>query len=113
MRPDYHTRRKSESTHLSGSFVQSSAMGRNQYTHQTDALQAKFSQQVLYDTIRMFRGNQDQKIGQCLQQGPTRIKEMKNQKVVADMDLMNKLQCYKKNLGDFFQHKKISMVTEQ
>ena len=71
-----------------------------------------FDQHVLYDTMKMYKGAQDQRINSLLDNGKSQLGQIKNKKVDPNVTLTEQLSAYRQKMNPFYRTKNINVVTE-
>ena len=72
-----------------------------------------FDQHVLYDTVKMFKGAQEERISTILKQGKSQISHSKNRKVDPNIPLTDQLFVYRDKMNPFYKSKNINIITEK
>ena len=85
------------------------------YARDSGSLAAKYSQRVLYDSKKMFPGEQDQRIKEMLRLGKSQIgyniKVSKDER--ADLPLSQQMLVFRDAFMPFYKNKAINIITEE
>jgi hypothetical protein len=81
--------------------------------HKKSMPDANFDQQVLFDTLKMFKGAQDHRLSALMREGPKHLSQLKQQKVDPNTTLSEQIFAYRSKLNPFYRTKHINVITEQ